>query len=413
MPVSLTAVLLTGADPRPVQIALAGMTTGQVYEVKGGTADGSSWSVAGGKGTSDGTQVLLVDNRSPLNAVVTYVAVVDGTTVAAAPVTITYDGVAVIQTIDGLLVVDVELKSRTEPRTAAVRSAAFEIAGRAEPAFRLDVPGSFVYDWELETQGADSIAMLAILRSGLPIVRRTVTGARDLAPVVLGVVQSWKDELSSEGFDTWRTWKLQVREIADPQPSTPLIAFTWDDFDAAMADRVWSWHTLFPSLAGWAATNATLSLQTAGGYSTPNYLRASATAAATAVDILESAYTAAAGSLGSTVAPGDVITHTCRVKGTAGRTAAAAIKWSGGSVVTGAPVVLTGGWQLVSVTATAPAGTTGLAIGSRMAATGVAAGHLLEYSAPTISRGATVPNGTFDELFANWDGFDAADWSLI
>ncbi len=410
---TLNAVLLSGADPKPVQITLNGTTAGQAYEVRGTTADGSSWPVAGGKGVSAGSQVLLIDNRAALNAVVTYQAIVDGVTVAASPVTITYVGVAVLQSIDGLTVVDVELKNRTEARSSDVRSALFEIAGRPDPATRLDVPGSFVYEWELETEGVDSVVMLSILRSGVPVVRRTVPGIRDLSPVVLGIVESWSDELSSDGFDTWRTWKLQVREISDPQPSTPLIAFTWDDFDAAMADRVWSWHTLFPALTGWAATNGTLSLQTSGGYSTPNYARASATAAATAVDILESAYTAAAGSLGGAVAPGDVITHTCRVKGTPGRTASAAIKWSGGTVVTGTAVTLTGAWQLVSVTATAPAGTTGLAMGSRMAATGVAAGHLLEYSAPTISRGAVVPNGTFDELFATWDAFDAADWSLL
>lgn len=410
---TLTATLLSGADPRPVQLTLNGTTAGQAYEVRGTTADGSSWQVAGGKGVSSGSQVLLIDNRAALNAVVTYQAVVDGVTVAASPVTIAYSGVAVLQSIDGLTVVGVELKLRTEPRTSPVRSALFEVAGRSDPATRLDVPGSFEYEWELETQGADSLVMLSMLRSGVPVVRRTVPGIRDLSPVVLGIVQSWGDELSSDGFDTWRTWKLKVREISDPQPSTPLIAFTWDDFDAAMADRVWSWHTLFAALTGWAATNGTLSLQTSGGYSTPNYARAAATVAATAVDILESAYTAAATSLGGAVAAGDVITETCRVRGTPGRSIAAAIKWSGGTVVTGTPVVATGAWQLASVTATAPGGTTGVALGARMAATGVAVGNLLEFSAPTISRGVTVPNGTFDELFATWDAFDAADWSLL
>lgn len=409
---TLTATQLTGADPRPVQITLNGTTAGQAYEVRGTTADGSSWAVPGGKGVSAGSQILLIDNRSALNAVVTYTALVDGSTITAAPVTIA-GPIAVLQTIDGLTVVAIEIKGRTEPRTFDPRSSAFEIAGRSDPAARLDVPGSPTYGWELETQGADTVTMEAILTSGMPIVRRTVTGMRDLKPVVIGLVRSWSDELSSSGFDTWRTWKLQVRELADPQPSTPLIAFTWDDFDAAMADRVWSWHTLFPALTGWAAANGTLSLQTSGGYSTPNYARASATAASTAVDILESAYTVAAASLGGAVAPGDVITHTCRVRGAAGRTASAAIKWSGGAIALGTPVTLTGAWQLASVTATAPAGTTGLAMGARMAATGVAVGNLLEYSAPTISRGVTVPQGTFDELFSTWDQFDAADWSLL
>lgn len=410
---TLTATLLSGADPRPVQIALNGATAGQSYQVVGTTAGGSSWRVPGGSGVSAGTQVLLIDNRSALNAVVTYQAVVDGVTVTAAPVTVAYSGDGVLQTIDGLTVVGVLLKELYEPMEHPSRVAAFEVSGRADPAIRLDVPSSAIRSWAFETRGADTPIMRRVLQAGVPVVRRMRPGVRDADAVVIAVVTSWSDALTSDADDTWRTWELRVREISDPQPSTPLIAFTWDDFDAAMADRVWSWHTLFPALTGWAATNGTLSLQTSGGYSTSNFARASATAATTAVDILESAYAAAASTLGSAVTAGDVVTVTARVKGTAGRTVSAAIKWSGGTVVTGTAVTLTGAWQQVSVTGTAPAGTTGLAAGARMAATGVAAGDVLDFSAPTISRGVTVPNGTFDELFTTWDLFDAADWSVL
>lgn len=409
MAVTLTATLLSAADPRPVQIALNGTTAGQAYEIVGTTADGGVWPVPGGRGVSAGSQVIVIDNRSALNTPITYSAVVDGVTYTAAPVTV--DGpIAVLQTIDGQLIVAVEVASVTEPRSGDTRSALYEIAGRADPAARLDVPSSDTYTWELETEGADSVIMRQILASGLPVVRRLSPGMRDFDAVVLGIVTGKKDELLSGGLDTWRRWSLTVREIRDPQPSTALVAFNWDDFDAAMADRVWSWHSLFPSTTGWAATNGTLSNPTTGGYQTPRYLRASATTAATAVDILESAYTAAATTLGEPVVPGTVVTVTCRVKGTAGRSGMAALKWSNGTIVTGTPVTLTTDWQMVSVTATAPAGVTGVAAGARMAATGVASGHLLELSAPTISKGATVPVGTFDELFATWDEFDAADW---
>lgn len=412
MPVTLTATLLTAADPRPVQVALNGTAAGQQYEIRGTTADGSSWAVPGGRGVSAGSQVLVTDNRTALNSVITYQAVVDGVTYAASPVTVA-GPVAVLQTIDGQTIVEVEVASTTEPRKSATRSSVFEIAGREDPAARLDVPGSYEYSWALETSGVDSAVMEQILKSGMPVVRRLVTGLRDLKPVVLGIVRDWTDELFSDGYDTWRRWKIAVREISDPQPSAALAAFSWDDFDAAMADRVWSYHSLFPSLTGWAATNGTLSLQTSGGYLTPNYARAAASIAATAVDILESAYTAAAVTLGEAVVAAGVYTVTCRVKGTPGRSAAAAIKWSNGTVVTGTPVTLTGSWQQVSVTATAPGGVTGLAAGARMAATGIAVSNLLEMSAPTISKGAVVPEGTFDELFATWDQFDAADWALL
>ncbi|UUE19320.1 hypothetical protein [Microbacterium sp. J1-1] len=413
MAVSLTATLLAASQPRPVQVALTGTTAGQAYEVVGTSGDGGRWQVPGGVGVSEGSQILLIDSRAALNTPIVYSAVVDGVTVTAAPVTVSHDGVAVIQTIDGLTVAPVEVASTTEPRSATIRSEAFEIAGRPDPAARLETPGSYSYGWEFDTQGVDSVTMRAILESGMPIVRRLVPGMRDLTPVVLGLVTSWKDELITEGGDTWRRWSLGVRELTDPQPSTALIAFTWPDFDDAMLDRVWSWHSLFPSTSGWAATNGTLSNPATGGYSTPRHLRASATAAATAVDIFASVYTGAAPTLGEPVVPGMQVTVTCRVKGTAGRSGMAALKWSNGTVITGTPVVLTGDWQQVVVTATAPAGVTGLAPGARMAATGVAAGHLLDYSAPTISKGASVPVGTFDELFDTWDDFDRADWSTI
>lgn len=415
MPVTLTAVLLSSADPRPAQVTLSGVAAGAVFEVVGTTADGSRWTIPGGAGVSLGGQLVLIDSRTALNALITYQAVVDGVTYTAAPLTVSYagPGVGVVQTIDGLQKAGVEIASLTEARKSNTRSSTFEIAGRRDPAARLDVPGSFSYSWQFDTQGADSAAMERILLTGRPIVRRLPPGIRDLKPVVLGLVMDWGDELISDGFDTWRRFSLSVREIGDPQPSSALIAFTWRDFDDAMADRVWSYHSLFPSLAGWAAANGALSLVTAGGYLTPNFARATASAAGTAVDVVESAYTAAAKTLGDPVTPGATYTVTVRVKGAAGRSASALLKWSSGAVVTGAPVTLTGQWQQVSVTAVAPAGVTGLASGARMAASGVAANDQLDVSAPTISAGSGIPVGSFDELFATWDQFDAADWSLL
>jgi hypothetical protein len=238
--ITLTASLLSATDPAPVQIALAGTAAGQSYRVAGNAADGSSWAIPGGAGVSAGTQVLLVDNRLPPNSVVTYTAIVGGVGYAAAPITVAAAAPAYLQTIDGLTIVPVEIASVREPRKASTRSGIFEIAGRRMPAARVDAPGSYEYSWALETESIDSSTMLAILQSGSPVVRRVVTGLRDLAPVVIGVVVDWSDELLTDGYDTWRRWTIRVREIGDPQPSSPLIAYTWDDFDAAMASRTWA-----------------------------------------------------------------------------------------------------------------------------------------------------------------------------
>lgn len=246
MPVTLTATLLAAVEPRPVQVVLDGTTAGQAYEVTGTSIDGSRWAVPGGTGTSAGSQILLIDNRAALNTPITYEALVDGETYAAAPIEVSHDGVAVLQTIDGLTVVAVEVASTTEPRERPTRSSTSEVAGRSDPAVRLDVPGSYTYEWALETDSVDSLTLETILQSGLPVVRRLVPGMRDLKTVVIGLILSAKDELLTEGGDTWRRWVLKVRELSDPQPSTPLIAFTWDDFDTAMADRDWDdFDTLF------------------------------------------------------------------------------------------------------------------------------------------------------------------------
>ena len=239
MVVTLEATLLAASRPRPVQVKLNGVAAGAAYEITKTTADGSRFSVPGGRGVSEGIQVLLTDNRAPLNVPVTYEVLVAGATVTAAPIVVEFDGVAVVQTLDGQAVVGVDIASTTEKRSAASRSSVFEIAGRSDPAARLDVAGSFSYSWVFDVQGADAAALKAVLRSSPIIVRRLTPGMRDLDTVVIGLVTSWDDELITEGLDTWRRFSLGVRELADQEPSARLIAFTWDDFDAAMASRTW------------------------------------------------------------------------------------------------------------------------------------------------------------------------------
>ncbi len=239
MVVTIEAVLLSASQPRPVQVRLNGVAAGESYVITKTTADGARKGVSGGVGVSDGTQVLLTDNRTPLNVPVTYEALVGGVTYAAAPVTVESDRDAVVQSLDGLAVVAVDIASVTEPRSAQSRSSVFDIAGRSDPAARLDVPGSFAYSWELEAEGADAAALRAILASSPIIVRRITPGMRDLDAVVIALVTAWKDELVTEGLSTWRRFSLTLRELGDPQPSARLVAFTWEDFDAAMSSRTW------------------------------------------------------------------------------------------------------------------------------------------------------------------------------
>ena len=417
MTVTLTATLLTASNPRPVQVVLNGTTAGQSYVITGTTADGSSWAIPGGTGTSAGVQVVVTDNRSALNVAITYQAVVDGVTYTATPVTVTWAGVGVLQTLDGQTIVNIQVASLTEPRKRKIRGTIFEVAGRSAPAARLDVLGTAEYTWMLDTASTDTPIMEAILESGGPVVRRLTPGMRDLKTVVLGVFSTTDpvDELVTQGIDTWRRWTMTVREINDPQPSTAVSAYVWDDFDTAMnKPRVWSYHSTLASITGLTGTNGTLSVQSTGGYpdgSDTAFGRLTVTTGSTAASVFETAYTAAATTLGTPVVPAMVVTVTMRVKGTAGRTLNAAIKWSGGTISSGTTVTATGAWQQVSVTATAPAGTTGLAYGVQLASTGVLSGDLVDFDAVTISQGTGVPVGAFDDLFSTWDQFDTADWA--
>lgn len=414
MPVTLTAALLTAANPRPVQVTLTGTTAGQAYEIRGTSGDGSSWPVPGGRGVSTGTQVIVIDNRAALNVPIIYTVVVAGATVTAAPVTVAWGGVGVLQMLNGKGIVPIEVASITEKRKRGTRASVFEVAGRVAPAARLDVPGSVEFDWELETQAQDTAAMVRILSSGAPVVRRLTPGMRDLQSVVIGIVLSWSDELITVGGDTWRRFTLAVREVGDPQPSAALAAYMWGDVDTAMAKpRTWSYHSTLQTAAGLTTVNGSLSVQSTGGYpdgAGTSFGRLTVSAAA-AASVFESVFTAAQVTLGAPVGVGSVITVAMRVKGTPGRTVNAAVKWSGGAIAAGTPIALTGAWQMVSVTATAPAGTTGAAYGWQLAPAGVAAGNQVDFDAVTISQGPTVPVGTFDEMFTTWDQFDAADWA--
>lgn len=70
MAVTVSAALLSGS-PAPVQVVVTGVPVGEPFEVRGQLGM-DSWSVPGGRGVGDGSQVVLVDSRAPLRSAVTY-----------------------------------------------------------------------------------------------------------------------------------------------------------------------------------------------------------------------------------------------------------------------------------------------------------------------------------------------------
>lgn len=246
--VALTATVVASMpEPRPVQVVLSGVVAGKTYTVTGSTA-GSSWPVPGGVGVSDGTQVVLVDNRAALNASVTYSAVVDGVTYSAAPVTVTYSGARryVLQSLDGQTVVTIWLDDNGLPREPLLRSTAFDVPGRRRPPARFQLGGDGGGSIIVRTDATGTERLTELLLTGRPVVLRTDGTVRDLAAVELLLPQIASNRLNAgtamgpDARRRERTWTISYLLVDDPEPTTPLSAWTWDDFDAAMADETWA-----------------------------------------------------------------------------------------------------------------------------------------------------------------------------
>ena len=270
MAVILTAALVSARVPQPVQLVLNGMTLGNTYVVTGTTTDGTTWSIPGGTGTSDGTQLVLTDNRAAFNTPVTYQAIVAGAAYTSSPITIPFSGYSALQSLDGTLLASVTIASTAIPRQGGTRVAVFRVAGRRAPATRVDLSVTDSWSWAMYADGSNAPLVKAILDTGTPAVLRSVLGLADLPPVLLLQPTGWSSQLVSP-IALLRLYQIDAIEIEDPQPMTPLSAFTWDDFDTAMAAYDWTWYASFESgTTGWSvgggSTVPTLANPASGGY---------------------------------------------------------------------------------------------------------------------------------------------------
>lgn len=242
---SVEATLVASGDPRPVQIVVNGVSTGQSVTVVA-VAGGAESSVPGGVIVSaPGGQIVLVDNRAPLNTPVYYSVLIDGQTYVSNEVTISYPGQQVMQSLDGRTVVDFVWMENGLPQEPLVRAAAFNVPGRRRPPVRFAAGGAGGGSVVIRTTREHSNGVRALLESGRPVVVRTDGRVRDFpaAELVLptgGSSVLWDalapsgDEMSSD-----RVWSIPYLLVDDPEPGVALSAFTWDDFDLAMTGRTW------------------------------------------------------------------------------------------------------------------------------------------------------------------------------
>lgn len=241
MAVTITASLVPSGDPNPVQLLVSGVPAGVPYTVVG-TAGGTSWPVPGGKGTSVGDAVLLVDNRSAVNTEVVYSVTADGVTSLAAPVTVAYAGRALLQSLDGQTSAAFVWQSNGLPRQYVTRSHTSDVPGRLRPPGRFTTGGAGGGSLSLRTSRENTAQLESMLMSGRPLVLRTDGAVRDLPPVELllpleASTVTWDAVVAPGMLSTDRVWALGYILVDDPEPSRVLAAWTGDDFDAAMATR--------------------------------------------------------------------------------------------------------------------------------------------------------------------------------
>lgn len=234
--VGVTVALLGVVQPQPVQIVITGVTAGDAVTVRG-VAGGSSWAVPGGVFTSTGEQVVLVDNRAPINIPVAYEVTVGGSTVTSTSVTVGYDGARqVLQSLDGRTVVDFVWRDNGLPMEPVLRSVAFDVPGRARPPARFAAGGDGGGSLSIRTNAAGTAALLTMLKTGRPLVLRTGGAARDFPAVELLLIQVAPNSLfGAINAREDRVWNLPYLLVDDPEPGTVMAGSTWDDFDAAFA----------------------------------------------------------------------------------------------------------------------------------------------------------------------------------
>lgn len=256
MAVVVTSSELTSGAPSFAQVVVNGMSNGDAYTVVGITGL-HSWLVQGGVGTSDGTQLVLVDSRVPWGGPVVYRVVIGDAVYEASPLTIAYsDAACVFQSLDGNTVVPVEVATFTDPKTFKTRRAFFAVAGRRSPVVRYDVTALPERPLEVETSGQATSDLEALLASGAPIVRRQQVGLRDIAPVQIISVGDYSTELVGAVGDL-RVWSMPTTEIDLPEPGTVLFVFDWDDFDTVYSSLTWAQFDTEWSSLTWDDLDAT------------------------------------------------------------------------------------------------------------------------------------------------------------
>jgi hypothetical protein len=237
MAVTITAALVGVQIPPVVQVVVSGLTVGDNLVITGETAQ-TTWVVRGGDGiVADATQVIRLDNLTPINGPITYRAIVNGSSVATSspPIVVPYDGNVLLASLDGSLRVAPKVwQDNALPTKVAIDQHFSRVPGRRNPVVRFARAGGTAGEWTLRLDDVASSSLAAMLGLGAPIVLRSDGAQRGLPAVNVVALTDGSSSLWGErGTSTDRVWALSWMEIDPPFGTEPLPGDTFADVDAA------------------------------------------------------------------------------------------------------------------------------------------------------------------------------------
>lgn len=246
---AISVALVGGVDPKLIQIVVSATSSGVAWKVTG-TAAGQTWTVPGGEGVGNGGQLRLVDNRTPLNAPITYTYTpATGSAQTSSSITAESSYGIVLQSLDGQLVVGVDLLDQSSSLELGVQQAIFNVPGRERAVVRYSMTGDGGGSFHIGMDKTSTAAFRELTRDGAPLLVRRENMDDDM-PLVFVALFS---KIVSPGLASdigYREWVLPFVFCDDPYLEVALGAFTWTDgLDAELAGRTWAQFDS-PTMAG-------------------------------------------------------------------------------------------------------------------------------------------------------------------
>lgn len=230
MAVTVSAAVLTGADPQAMSVVVRGVTAGLDVVVVGAVG-ADVWTIPGGNATSTGSQLLLKDVCAAVNTPVVYRATVDGVVYESAPVTVVSAENYWLQDLRGDIAVPFTWNDNGDPRQPESGASLTKIPGRARKVGRVSIGTDGGGSWELTTTKENSRLLHALVVASEPVVMRTNGQIRDIPAVDLGLMMSAPNRLfeGDGGVSTRRRWSIAYELQDHPEPYTALILSTVKD----------------------------------------------------------------------------------------------------------------------------------------------------------------------------------------